>query len=173
MQLVQRGDLDKARLLFDRYQVQIYNYCLQLSGDREVSKDLTQEVFYKLLKFRSTYRSTTFSTWLYTIARNLCYDYYRSLRKTEKRIHEFQSFLEQDNGVEEQSLGDFNQLDRALRQLPMADRELIIMSKFQGMKYREIAVITNTSEGAIRTKTHRAINKLKGLYFENVKRHEL
>ncbi|MEM6769383.1 MAG: sigma factor, partial [Bacteroidota bacterium] len=76
MQLVQQGDLDKMRPLFDRYHVRIYNYCLHLSGEREASKDITQEVFYRVLKFRATYRATTFATWLYAIARNLCYDHH-------------------------------------------------------------------------------------------------
>lgn len=173
MQQVQRGDLDKMRILFDRYQVRIYNYCLQLCGDREASKDLTQEVFYKLLKFRNTYRSTRFSTWLYSIARNLCYDYYKAQRKQEKQVDEFRTLHAQAAVFPEEPFGNLHQLNHALNQLKMADKELIIMSKYQGLKYQEIAEITNSSVGAVRTKTHRAIHKLKDLYFANMNKYEL
>lgn len=172
MQRVQRGELDKARLLFDRYQVRMYNYCLQLSGDREASKDLTQEVFYKMLKFRHTYQGTSFSTWLYAIAKNLCYDYHKAQRKAAQQTRAFQTYQEQ--GREEVApRGDLNQLNQALRQLSIGDRELIVMHKYQGMKYQEMAAITNASEGTVRTRTHRALQKLKTLYFKNTKQHEL
>lgn len=173
MQLVQRGELNKARLLFDRYQVRIYNYCLQLSGDRETSKDLTQEVFYKLLKFRSTYQSPLFVTWLYTIARNLCYDHYKARRKADRQIAEFRRFAERSRVEVTDAPGDLNQLAYALQQLPLPDRELIVMSKYQGMRYREIAAITNATEGTVRTRTHRALRKLRTIYFANVSKHEL
>ncbi|MEM6379482.1 MAG: RNA polymerase sigma factor [Bacteroidota bacterium] len=172
MQLILKGDLDKMRYLFDRYQVRIFNYCLQLTKNRELSKDLTQEVFYKVLKFRRTYKNTRFSSWVYSIARNLCYDYHKQQKRQEKQIDDLKHFKQRLDSDSE-SLGDAQLLNHALNQLSLADRELIVMSKYQGMKYQEIAEITNSTAGAVRTKTHRALHKLKNLYFTKSKKHEL
>ncbi|MEM9261498.1 MAG: RNA polymerase sigma factor, partial [Bacteroidota bacterium] len=150
MEMVQQGDLDKMRPLFDRYHLRMYNYCLQLSGDRETSKDLTQEVFYRALKFRGTYRATSFATWLYTIARNLCYDHYKMQRRAEKETKAFKLRHEREARIPQSPPGDVNQLNAALKQLSLTDRELIVMSKYQGLKYRDIAIIINSTEGAVR-----------------------
>lgn len=173
MRRVQNGELDHMRPLFDRYHVRIYNYCLRLSSDREVSKDLTQEVFYRAMKFRDTYRAKSFSTWLYSIARNLCYDHYKDRRRSEKQAQELRVLREREAEESPAAPGNVNQLNAALQQLPIADRELIVMHKYQGMKYREMATITHSTVGAVRTKTHRALHKLKDLYFKNNQAHEL
>ena len=173
MRMVLNGDLDKMRYLFDRYQVRIFNYCLQLTNNREVSKDLTQEVFYKILKFRKTYKNVRFSSWIYSIARNLCYDHHKQQKRQAQQIDDLRHFTESLDSNLQEPQGDPRQLNYALNQLNLADKELIVMSKYQGMKYQEIAEITNSTVGAVRTKTHRALLKLKNLYFTKQKEHEL
>jgi len=140
--------------------------------DEEVSKDLTQEVFYKMIKHRNTYKYTRFSSWVYTIARNLCKDHYQRSNKIQKQLNEFQ-YVNQSSPTVEHPIGNETQLRAALEQLSPADRELIIMSKFQKMKYQEIAEIVGSTVGAVKTKTHRAIGKLRLQYFKMSKQNEL
>ena len=70
MQEVARGALDSLEELFDRHHKHVYHFLLKMSGDVMLSEDLTQEVFYKVMKYRETYNNGRFVSWLFTIARN-------------------------------------------------------------------------------------------------------
>lgn len=170
MELIIGGNLDMMRHLFQRYHIKIYNFCFQMTKDKDLSKDITQEVFYKVLKHRETYRRKKFSSWIYAIARNLCRDYYRTSKKTQP-LNDKDVYIIHENSAE--PLGNLRQLNFALDQLGTSDRELIVMGKFQGLKYLEIAEITNSSLGAVKTRMHRAMQKLKDSYFLKTKHHEL
>ncbi|MEM9822997.1 MAG: RNA polymerase sigma factor [Bacteroidota bacterium] len=173
MQRVVEGEIAVMRYLFDRYHVRIYNFALQLTRDEEASKDITQDVFYKMIKHKHTFKRTTFSSWIYTIARNRCYDHFQIAKKRAQDLHDFQWVAENGDGELPKRNGCTKQLNQALDRLSLSDRELIVMSRFQGLKYREIAEITNSNEGALKTKMHRALRKLKAFYFANTQQHEL
>ncbi|MEM9363026.1 MAG: sigma factor, partial [Bacteroidota bacterium] len=68
MQKVATGDLDLLKLLFDRHHTHVYNFLYKMSGDRMLSEDLTQDVFYKVIKYRGSYKNGSFVSWLFTIA---------------------------------------------------------------------------------------------------------
>ena len=70
MREVAHGDLDKLRFLFERHHVYLYNFLYKMSGDTTLSEDITQEVFYKIIKYRSSYKNGKFVSWMFTIARN-------------------------------------------------------------------------------------------------------
>ena len=165
MSQVAKGNLEVLGHLFQRYHQKIYNYCLLMIRDEEISKDITQDVFFKILKHRATFKNTRFSPWIYTIARNLCSDHYQSQKKTKKYLTDL-TYLE-SLGDESESLGSENRLRAALDLLATDDKELIIMSKYQKMKYKEIAEITGSTVTAAKTKTHRAMMKLRTHYFKN------
>lgn len=165
MQLVAEGNFDMMQHLFKRYNKRIYNFTLLLIKDQEISKDITQDTFYKVIKHRHTYKNTRFSAWIYTIARNLCNDYFNNQTKKEAYFTDLRTTY---NGIEEtsESMGNEDQLMQALNNLSLADKELIVMSKFQKMKYQEIAEVIGTSTGAVKTRTHRAMLKLRAQYFK-------
>ncbi len=173
MELITGGNLDMMRHLFQRYHIKIYNFCFQMIKDKDLSKDITQEVFYKVIKHRETYRQNKFSSWIYAIARNLCKDHYKILHKTQPLNHKDLKDLSKINDTRSKPLGNIRQLNFALEQLNNSDRELIVMGKYQGLKYNEIAEITNSTVGAVKTKMHRAMQKLKDSYFLKTKHHEL
>lgn len=173
MELVVGGDLDLMRHLFKRYHIKIYNFCWQMTKDKDLSKDLTQDVFYKVLKHRETYKQNKFSSWIYAIARNLCNDYYKIINNTQRLNNKNLNDKCQINDTNSEPLGNIRQLNFALDQLSNSDRELIVMGKYQGLKYHEIAEITNSTLGAVKTKMHRAMQKLKDSYFLKTKHHEL
>src|SRR4051812_30814625 len=78
---VRNGTGEMLGVLFSRYQSPLFNFYCKLTGDRSLSEDLVQDVFYRVLKYRQTYKpGTSFKTWLYQIARNARVDNFRKQR---------------------------------------------------------------------------------------------
>lgn len=169
MQHVVQEDLDMMRYLFQRYQVKIYNYVLLITRDKDISKDLTQDVFYKVIKYRQTYQQKQFSSWIYTIARNSCNDHYKTAKRRQRLSEQQLKLASPEDDSSTECFNQVKQLNKALNQLKRSDKELIIMSRYQGMKYREIAAVTNSTVGAVKTKVHRAMHKLKDCYLAKIK----
>ena len=71
MLLVKEGHLSELTALFDRYQVNLYNFFLRLTADRAASQDLTQNLFYRLIRYRQSYDPShgSFRSWIYRIDR--------------------------------------------------------------------------------------------------------
>ena len=165
MLLINKGDLKLMQLLFDRYNVRLFNYCLKLTKNRVASEDIMQETFYKVIRHRQSFKNKTFSAWVFTITRNLCYDYLKKTKtnqlQTESLSDDSEHNLKEDNQTKER----IKQLNKALDQLDAFDRELIVLSRYQRMKYKEIAEVLDASESAIKTRMHRALQKLKTYYF--------
>jgi len=168
MILVSNGNLDMMSILFDRYHIRIFNFLLKMTRDRDISQDITQETFYKAIKYRASYKKGKFSSWIYTIARNIFSDHYQSQKNKDQPLDEIEYKIEREetNSIEKSETNE--QLNRALEQLNQSDRELVIMNRYQGIKYQEIAEITGSTAGAVKTKVHRAIHKLKDHYLQNI-----
>lgn len=165
---VSKGDLDQMRYLFDRYHQRIYNFFQKMVHNKAVSEDLTQDVFAKVIRYRSSYNYGNFASWIFTIARNIFSTYYQKQKR--ERSHLINDDLT-DSGevlITESNRDELNHLQKALLKLNNADRELIIMHRFQKIKYEQIAEIMESSEGAVKVKVHRAIKKLKDIYFQMI-----
>ncbi len=163
MSRVATGELDCMRVLFERYQAWIYNFLFQMVQDRDMSEDLTQSTFYKVMKHRSSYNGGKFAPWIFQIARNLGMDHFR---KAKQKTAPMDGIPEIADAVED---GDqLAGLKQALLKLPESDREILIMSRFHGMKYLQIAEVLNSTEAAVKVKIHRAVKKLRTVYFESV-----
>ena len=79
---VKEGQLEKLGLLFERYNKSLYGFFYRLTLDREVSEDLVQNVFLRMMKYKHTYKGDgQFKTWMYHMARNLFSDHYRKNKK--------------------------------------------------------------------------------------------
>jgi RNA polymerase sigma-70 factor (ECF subfamily) len=166
---VKNGNLDSLVPLFDKYQGKIYNFFLRVTHDPVSSEDLTQTVFSRIIKYKSSYNEVyTFKSWIYQIARNVHVDSYskKKLWITDEKLEEnYQS--DNRNAMDAMEKDDRNQtLKEALGLLSPEYREIIELSRFQDLKYEEISQITGNSVGAIRVKVHRAIKKLKDVYFQ-------
>jgi RNA polymerase sigma-70 factor (ECF subfamily) len=78
----QKGEVRAFEVLLTRHRKPVYNFILRFVGDRETAEDVLQEVFMRVIKGAEAYkRQAKFTTWLYTIARNLCVD------QTRRRKH--------------------------------------------------------------------------------------
>ena len=77
MQQVANGNLDILKVLFERHHAHVYNFLYKMSRDKMLSEDIAQEVFYKVMKYRSSYNNGNFVSWLFTIARNSLHTHFR------------------------------------------------------------------------------------------------
>lgn len=167
MERLVSGDKKVAGVLYDRYYKQVYGYFLRMTANTDVSRDLTQNVFLKILKYSHSWKNDkVFAYWLFRIARNILVDYYNESQK-------FFSVEEEQETISENHIDSLREMDikesfelllDAMGQLKPADRELIELSRFQGFSYKEMAQTLLTNENAVRVKTFRAIQKLKEIY---------
>ena len=167
MRMVRDGDVGQLRILFERHHGRLYNYCLRLTGNAETSRDLVQEVFFRILKYRESYRDDgSFLPWFYRLARNACYDH---LRGSGREVAaDVEAMEETDPGPapseEAERREEVRLLSRALHRLPVDKRELLVMARFGALGYREIAETLGTSVGAVRVRVHRALKELRQVY---------
>lgn len=163
---VANGNLDKLSILFDRYNVRIYNFFNKMLHNKMVSEDLTQDVFVKVLKYRTAYKEGNFTSWIYTIARNIFSTHYQQQKKERANVSEVEIKSDEKFAFENNS-EEIEHLYRMLQKLKPNERELIVMHRFQEIQYSQIAEILKSNENAVKVKTHRALKKLKELYFQN------
>lgn len=167
MAAVRDGDLQKASALFDLYHRRLYGFFVRLTLDRELGHDLTQNVFYRLIRYRHTYQdSMPFQAWIFQMARNIYADHYkknRMLLTDYKETHNSHtdSFLTAMENDEKEKL-----LYQALARLTPEQREILILSRFEQMKYQQIADLMNLTVANVKVKVHRAIIRLKEIYFQ-------
>lgn len=158
------GNLDHLKILFERHHVHVYNFLYKMSRDKMLSEDITQDVFYKLMKYRSSYNGGNFVSWMFTIARNNLKTHFRKSTENHEDIEAYKYKLKGDEEKNE----DYSQLMGALDKLETSDRELLVLNRFQEIKYAELAEIVDSTPGAVKTKVSRALKKLKTIYFENI-----
>lgn len=170
MQNVKNGNLSEMSVLFERYHVRLFNFFLKLTRNRELSQDLTQNLFYRMLKYKATYNTEMpVKTWIYQIARNLYYDHCKGEQKENSlflKSEDIPSDVPEKNDMYTEE--DFVRLESAMAELSNEQREIIVLSRYQGLKYEEISRITNQSVASIKVTVHRAIKQLRGMYFKQL-----
>ncbi|RNC85749.1 MAG: RNA polymerase sigma factor [Balneola sp.] len=166
MMKVKNGDLDKLGLLFERYNRPLYSFFYRKTFEPQLSEDLVQSVFERMLKYRTTYSgSGAFTTWMFSIARNAHIDHFRK----EKRRQE-DEILDEER-IEGEAPDGYHELDernrrkllleKALEQLDDEKKEVVILSRYEGLRYHEIAEIQGVSESAVKVRMFRAMKELK------------
>lgn len=166
---VQNGDLSAMAALFERYQVRMYNYFLKMLPDAAAAEDLTQQLFIRALHFRMKFKPGNVKAWLYRMATNLATDHLRMQSKNRgyqlELTESHETYADADHGFSE---NDYMALDRALLALDEEEREIIILSKYQRMRYEEIGAILNLSVPNVKVRVHRALIRLRKTYFKTV-----
>ena len=165
---VKDGDLDRLGLLFERYKKPLFGFFYGMNRDAELCEDLVQNVFFRILKYRYLFRGEgDFKTWMFHIARNVNHDHYRKnkLGKTES-VEEWNERLGHGDiyTAQVQQDEELKMLSLAMDRLPEDKREILMLSKFQDKKYKEIGEIIGCSEGAVKVKVFRALQDLKAVY---------
>lgn len=169
MEAVKRGELQQATLLFERYHKRIFNFLARMTMDRDLAEDLTQNVFLRIIKYRTSYRDgNRFQSWIYQVARNVFSDHYQAHKNRFSDFVDVEKISDHMADREEGEEQDEKErlLHRSMAKLSEEQRELLVLTRFQHMKYEEVAAIMDTTVANIKVKVHRAIIKLREYYFE-------
>lgn len=166
---VKSGNTELLGLLYERYKKWLYNFFYQMNYDADVSEDLVQNVFMRIMKYKHTYtEDSKFTTWIFQIARNESHDYYRKNMKNREEVNLDQVTyrLSSDKSIQSEMEGkeEVTLLNRAIQKLPNDKKEIIVLSKLKQLPYKEIGIIVGCSEGSARIKAHRALQDLKTTY---------
>lgn len=161
------SDLSAFRELYSRYEKRIYNFFLRRLGNPDRAADLFQEAFLRLHRNRAYFDTRqSFATWFYTIANNLVRDEFRKQRGVQFEAIEAEDFLPPSRlaGPEESMTAAelSKKLEKAWKMLPEAQKEVLTLSRFEGLKHGMIATITGRSEVAVRQLLYRALQNLRG-----------
>ena len=175
IELAKQDHLDALEELVKRNQNNVYASFYYLSGNCEDILDLTQEALLKMAKnIKNLKDNTKFKTWLNQIVTRLFYDYLRNKNKKLITIPIDKKDDEEDKfniteipcktcTPEENTLKtELNCIiERSIQKLPDTFRLAIVLREFQGLSYEEIAEITNTNVGTVKSRIARARNKLQ------------
>jgi len=182
-----KGDLKAFERLVKRHERAVFGYLLRSCSRRDVAEELLQEVFLRVVKGAKNYRSTAkFTTWLYTIARNICIDRARKQRHRKEQsldaplragegdlsMLDRVSDTEASAGSSQIERKRFRQaLESALDELPSDQREVFVMREITGLKFREIAEILECPVPTIKSRMRYALEGLRG-HLETFRHHQ-
>jgi RNA polymerase sigma factor (sigma-70 family) len=161
------GEIDKMSFLYEKYKKPLYAYFYKLtSGDNQASEDLVHTVFYRVIKYKTSFTGDgNFASWLFRIAHNAGIDHNRKLKRLDKYKNEInanQDVMFEPDDLEKNE--KYAALKYAMSRLKQDERELLILGKIDGLKYKEIAQILDTTESNIKIRIFRALKKLKDIY---------
>ena len=168
MRLIQAGDAAQLAILFERHHLALFRYLYQLTRDRALSEDLTQEVFLRALKYASTFKpGLGFRGWIFGMARNACHDARHKVRGEIGDLN-MQDFRSHDDLPEERVAKQehLQLLREAFQLLPKEKREVLELSRFQDLRYDEIATVLKCEVGTVKVRVYRALNELRGKFLE-------
>ncbi len=171
MMKVKDGDIDKMGLLFERHNRQLYRFIFHITGNKVLSEDMLQNVFFRMLKYRKDFTGNgEFRTWMYFIARNVIHDHFRKENKlpSHNGLSDLAEIIPGEHSADGQLLKEqeLKTLDMALKSMSVENRELLVLYRYQDLTYRDIAVILRTTEGAIKVRIHRALNQLRNNFLK-------
>jgi RNA polymerase sigma-70 factor (ECF subfamily) len=159
--LAKNGDKEAFAYLYNIYVKKIYNFIYFKTLHQNVAEDLTSQVFLKALKNINKFKDNNFSAWIYTIARNTVIDHYRSTREI-KNIDDCWDLSGPDSLTDDFDNNlKISQIRKAMNELSITNRELLIMRLWLDLPFKEIALILDKSESAVKMSFGRILNNLK------------
>jgi len=172
------GDARAFSTLVTRHRQAVYNFILRYVGQRQRAEDLLQECWLKVVRSSSEYEpKARFTTWVFTIARNLCVDSAR--KESYRKADSLDAPVSADDG-EGRPLGELvpdaeghapdraahnvrlrPMLEQALQALPAEQREVFLLREYHGIGFKEIADVTGVNENTVKSRMRYALESLR------------
>ncbi len=179
MALYGGGEVRAFEVLLKRHERPLYNFILRSCRRPEVAEELLQEVFLRVIKSAADYeQKAKFTTWVYTIARNICID------RARKKSRGVELSLDEKVGQEDEGSATYvdllvdegahashmsyerelflKRLQAALAELPQEQREVFLLKEVSGLKFREIAQVVDAPVPTVKSRMRYALEALRG-----------
>jgi len=166
---VRAGETGLLAELFERHNRPVFGFFYRMTSRRELSEDLVQDVFLRILRYRDTYQPrTSFAAWMYGIARNAMIDQMRKRRPESSLDDAMAEVPTRDEPADERMRArqESEILQRALSSLPADKREVLILARYQDLRYEEIGRILGCEPNAVKQRVFRAVKALGDRYTE-------
>ena len=173
MMRVRDGDETSFALLLDRHRNPVVHFLYRMVPNQAVAEELGQEVFLRVYRSRATYEPTAkFTTWLFRIATHVALNRIRDSKKEkgqesldeatadgrERQVSDHRPSVEQELVRQVR----MREIRAAVDQLPAKQRAAVLMHKFEGLDYQQIAGVLECSESALKSLLFRAYESLRG-----------
>ncbi|MCB9638609.1 MAG: RNA polymerase sigma factor [Myxococcales bacterium] len=175
-----QGDAQAFQHLYERHRKPVFNFILRSVHSMELAEELMQDVFMRVIQNAQSYtKQAKFTTWLYTIARNICIDSYRRQKhRVMLSLHQSgKGRAEEEGPTLEQSLEDAEARERSedkaffrevhqsleigLDGLPPEQREVFLLREVSNLSYKEIADVVGTLENTVKSRMRYALEHLR------------
>jgi RNA polymerase sigma-70 factor, ECF subfamily len=164
-------------LLVERWQERIRALCIRMTGNLHTAEDLVQETFARVFEKRSAFRGDSkFSTWLWRIALNLCYDELRRQQRHPQAHEEQMDGILRVHGIDSttprmrvQQLEEAELVREALMQLAENYRAVLVLRHYEGLKLREIAEVLDIPEGTVNSRMAEGLVQLTRILEPQIK----
>ena len=165
MARIRDGDMEAFRRLVEAHQARVVGTISKMLGSDAEAEDLAQQVFIRIWKSAPRYRPTAkFTTWLFRITRNLVFNELRRKRHFVDQADEMPEPAERRDQEPDKVLmeGELQSaIQDAIDQLPESQRLAIILRRYEGMAYEEIAAVMDTTVPAVKSILFRARAELR------------
>ena len=178
---VQNGEVSAFNQLVQKYRQPLFSTIYNMTGNREDATDIAQEVFIKAFQSIKRFKAqASFYTWLYRIAVNSSITFIKRAKKqrfinyetidetlvSNEILEYFTAKTKTEKGALLKELQE--KLNEALQKLSYKHRIVVILHEVEGMNHKEIADITKTSEGTVRSRLHYAKKMLQAFLQEYI-----
>jgi RNA polymerase sigma-70 factor (ECF subfamily) len=173
VEVAQRGDVESFNELVRLFEGRVYTLCYRMLGDAESAADAAQDAFLSAFRNLRSFRGGSFRSWMLRIATNTCYDMLRVRKRRPSVSLDIDADDESDSSPLQiadtaESPDDFAQrrelaaaIQQGLTELPDEQRIVLILSDIQGLAYEEIAQITNSNLGTVKSRLSRGRARLR------------
>lgn len=174
--LYNNGNVAAFEVLYERHKSSLYGFIQRIVQDPAIAEDIFQEVFIRIINSSSKFRmKSKFTTWAYTIARNLCIDHIRKWKRTDSK-HIISSLPDEESREplieripsislspeERTSSNEIKTLiNEALDRLNPDQREVFLMREDMGLPFDEIAKICSCSVGTVKSRMRYALENMR------------
>ena len=173
VEVAQRGDVASFNELVRLFEGRVYNLCYRMLGDPDSAADAAQDAFLSAFRNLRSFRGGSFRSWMLRIATNTCYDVLRVRKRRPSVSLDIEADDESASSPLQiadtaESPDDFAQrrelaaaIQDGLAALPDEQRIVLILSDIQGLAYEEIAQITNSNLGTVKSRLSRGRARLR------------